>query len=72
MSEEHMAPYQKLGLWKMGVIMRDLGNPALEAIAVVLELIFQLTSLNGIIHIMMMDMLLWDHLLMIVTYLFGF
>lgn len=46
-----MAPYQESGLWKVDVIMKDLGNPALEAVVMVLELIFQLSSLLGFKHV---------------------
>lgn len=34
------AQYQELGLWKVNDIIKDLGNLALKAVEMVLELIF--------------------------------
>jgi len=47
MLEEPIALYQELGLWKIDDIMKDLKNPALKAVVMVLELIFQLNNSFG-------------------------
>lgn len=65
-----MVQCQELGLQKIEDTTKDLGNAALEAIAMVLELIFQLKKSGD--SSISFNMLFWDHLLMIVTYLFGF
>lgn len=65
-----MAQYQELGLPKFDDITKDLGNPA-HAIVTVLELIFQFKNFFSDSSILF-NMLIWDHLMMTVTYLFGF
>lgn len=51
MSEEHVAPWQELRVWKVDVIMKDLRKTVLEAVALLLGLIFQLTSPWGLKHV---------------------
>lgn len=47
MSEKPLAQYQELGLWKVDDTVKDPGSPALKAIVMVLELIFQLKNSFG-------------------------
>lgn len=65
-----MAQCQELGLQKVEDITEDLANPALKAIAKVLELFSQLKNSGD--SSILLNMSFWDHLLMIVTYLFDF
>lgn len=48
MSEEHVAPWQGLGVWEVDVIMKDLRNTVLEIVGLLLGLVFQLTSPWGL------------------------
>lgn len=50
MSEEHVAPWQELGVWGVDVIIRDSRIAVLEAVVLLLGLIFQLTCPWGLRH----------------------
>lgn len=47
MSEEPVARCQELGLWKFDDVSRDVGNPSLKAIVMLMELVFQLKDSSG-------------------------